>query len=146
MENSKLIHYLSENRQSELYLDYVNNFVTVKRFAEHYGLSIDGANLVINQGRELQKPIELQITKREFLSYYFESGLKKERDSIKDCLMDELINSLVIKDTFSINTVEIFDGYDHGNIQLSYCVDSFDIDNSLLLADIGRPFTLELID
>jgi len=146
MENIKLIQYLKENRQIELYLDYVNNFGTVERFAEHYGLSKDGANLIINQGRELNKPIKLQITKREFLDYYFNGGLGSDNQCIKDCLMDELINSLVIKDTFSINTVEIFEGYEHGNILLCYCVDSFGMDDILLLADIGRPFTLELID
>lgn len=146
MENTKLIQYLNENRQAELYLDYVNNFVTVERFAEHYGLSIDGANLIINQGKELQKPIKLQITKREFLDHYFNSGGSRENQCIKDCLIDELINSLVLNNSYSINTVEIFESYEHGNIVLSYCVDSFGMYDSLLLCDIGRPFTLELIE
>lgn len=146
MENTKLIQYLSENTQAELYLDYVNNFVTVERFAEHYGLSIDGANLIINQGRELQKPIELQITKREFLDCYFNSGGSKESKCIKDCLIDELINSLITYNRYSINTIDLFNEYNHDSIVLGYCVDSLGMDDSLLLGDIGRPFTLQLIE
>ena len=37
----------------ELYLDYVNNFLTIERFAEYYGMSVDYANHVIEVGRKL---------------------------------------------------------------------------------------------
>ena len=37
----------------ELYLDYVNNFLTVERFAEYYNMSVDYANHVIEIGRKL---------------------------------------------------------------------------------------------
>ena len=37
----------------ELYLDYVNNFLTVKRFAEHYNMSENYANHIIEVGRRL---------------------------------------------------------------------------------------------
>ena len=37
----------------EMYLDYVNNFISTKAFAEHYGLDIFEANIIINAGREL---------------------------------------------------------------------------------------------
>lgn len=35
----------------DLYLDYVNNFVTLSRFAEYYGLSDSEALKVINEGK-----------------------------------------------------------------------------------------------
>lgn len=37
----------------ELYLDYINNFLTVGRFAEYYGMSENYANHVIEIGRKL---------------------------------------------------------------------------------------------
>jgi hypothetical protein len=37
----------------EMYLDYVNNFLTVAGFAEHYGIDEFEANVIINAGREL---------------------------------------------------------------------------------------------
>lgn len=36
-----------------MYLDYVNNFLTVSSFAEYYGLTIKRANEIINLGREI---------------------------------------------------------------------------------------------
>lgn len=35
----------------EMYLDWVNNFISIERFAEHYGISVDLATLVIKEGR-----------------------------------------------------------------------------------------------
>jgi hypothetical protein len=37
----------------EMYLDYVNNFLTVKGFGDHYGLDEYEANVIINAGRKL---------------------------------------------------------------------------------------------
>ena len=37
----------------EMYLDYVNNFLSVSRFAEYYNISEDEANQVIKIGRML---------------------------------------------------------------------------------------------
>ncbi len=34
------------------YIDYVNNFLTVEKFAEHYGISPMMANQLINEMRE----------------------------------------------------------------------------------------------
>ena len=42
---------MTEERERELYLDYFNNFLTVERFADYYGLSIDGATDLINKQR-----------------------------------------------------------------------------------------------
>ena len=43
------------NRQKieGLYIDWVNNFLTVPRFAQHYGLTEAQAHRVINAGRTL---------------------------------------------------------------------------------------------
>jgi hypothetical protein len=35
----------------ELYLDYLNNYVTVDRFAEAYGMSVGAANELLEAGR-----------------------------------------------------------------------------------------------
>lgn len=36
-----------------MYLDWFNNFLTVPRFAEYYGISESLANTIITQGREV---------------------------------------------------------------------------------------------
>jgi len=38
-------------RHEHMYLDYVNNFVTVSAFAQYYGLTDDDALDVIDSGR-----------------------------------------------------------------------------------------------
>lgn len=38
-----------------LYLEYVNNFLTVERFAEFHGFSVEFANVLIEEGRRLIK-------------------------------------------------------------------------------------------
>ena len=40
-------------KKETMYLDYVNNFLTVERFAEYYNISIKEANNIINNGRIL---------------------------------------------------------------------------------------------
>ena len=37
----------------KLYLEYVNNFLTIERFAEYYGFTVIEAEKIINKGREL---------------------------------------------------------------------------------------------
>ena len=39
----------------EMYLDYVNNFLSVEAFSSHYGISVDLAILVIKEGRILHE-------------------------------------------------------------------------------------------
>jgi len=36
----------------EMYLNYVNKFLTVDRFAEWYGLEVEDANIIIEMGRK----------------------------------------------------------------------------------------------
>ena len=38
-----------------LYLSYVNDFLTVRKFAKHYSLSMGGAEKIINIGRTLNQ-------------------------------------------------------------------------------------------
>ena len=37
---------------ANLYLDYLNDFLTIERFAEYYDLSVTQATTLINLGRE----------------------------------------------------------------------------------------------
>ena len=41
---------MTEQNYIRLYLDYFNNFLTVRGFADYYGLSINEAHNVINIG------------------------------------------------------------------------------------------------
>lgn len=36
----------------KFYLDYLNNFLTVQAFADHYGVSVEFANKVIEEGKK----------------------------------------------------------------------------------------------
>ena len=44
---------LTADKCIELFLDYVNNFLTVQAFACWHGLTKQQANLIINKGRKL---------------------------------------------------------------------------------------------
>lgn len=46
------IRVIDRSEALQLYLDWFNNFLTVGRFAEYYGLNTTQANAVINLGRE----------------------------------------------------------------------------------------------
>jgi hypothetical protein len=36
-----------------MYLDWRNNFLTVERFAEYYGITLESANFIIDTGRSI---------------------------------------------------------------------------------------------
>jgi hypothetical protein len=36
------------------YLEWVNNYLTVEKIAEHHGISVEFANALINEGRDVQ--------------------------------------------------------------------------------------------
>lgn len=46
-----------DQRCIKLYLDYVNNFLTVQAFADHYDIDIQEANATIERGRELNNEL-----------------------------------------------------------------------------------------
>ena len=50
----KMTNYTIEKRR-ELYLDWVNNFLTVAYFAEYYDISESEAQEVINSGRKIHE-------------------------------------------------------------------------------------------
>ncbi len=43
---------ISPEKYQEMYLDWVNNFLTVPVFAEHYGITEEYANYIIDLGRK----------------------------------------------------------------------------------------------
>jgi len=61
-EAKKLISTIDERILASLYLDYVNNFLTVEKFAEHYRFTENHANNVINKGRRAH---EKQVRERK---------------------------------------------------------------------------------
>tara|TARA_B110000503_G_C6913532_1_gene315660 strand:- start:109 stop:282 length:174 start_codon:yes stop_codon:yes gene_type:complete len=36
----------------EFYLDYFNNYLTLKKLAEHHGLTVEHASLLVSMGKE----------------------------------------------------------------------------------------------
>ena len=48
----KIHNILNEEQLQTIYLDWVNNYLTVEVFAEHYGLTEYEAHDVIDFGRE----------------------------------------------------------------------------------------------
>ena len=44
-----------KNKLREMYLNWANNFLSVPKFAEHHGISVDKAQKVINLGRLLHE-------------------------------------------------------------------------------------------
>lgn len=48
-----------------LFLDWVNNFLTVPRFAEYYQISEEAALVVINEGREIHESLVKQIKSKK---------------------------------------------------------------------------------
>jgi hypothetical protein len=43
---------MDKQKELEMYRDWLNNFLTVSAFAEHYNISEDKAKQIIKQGRE----------------------------------------------------------------------------------------------
>ena len=39
----------------DMYLDYVNNFLTLEAFAEYYGINKTSARRIIKRGREINE-------------------------------------------------------------------------------------------
>lgn len=39
--------------EKEMYLDWFNNFLTIGKFAEHYGITVNRANEIINEQRSI---------------------------------------------------------------------------------------------
>ena len=44
---------MTELNPETIYLDYLNNFMTVEKLAEHYGLTVAEAMVLIDRGRKI---------------------------------------------------------------------------------------------
>ena len=44
---------MTNKQKIEMYLDWVNNFLTIECFAEYYEIEEDTARAIINEGREI---------------------------------------------------------------------------------------------
>ena len=64
---------------TSMYLDYVNNFLTVDAFAQYYYLPIDEARQVIEQGREIQDKLQAQALMQELYTTKKVTGLIANR-------------------------------------------------------------------
>jgi len=64
---------------SSMYLDYVNNFLTVDAFAQYYYLPIDEARQVIEQGREIQDKLQAQSLMQDLYTTKKVTGLIANR-------------------------------------------------------------------
>ena len=47
-----MLNILTADQKEKMYLDYFNNYLTVEKFAEHYGIGEILATDIIFQGRE----------------------------------------------------------------------------------------------
>lgn len=50
-----LIEMYVQKKYEKMYLDYVNNFLTVEKFAEHYNMTVERAKEIINIGRNFHE-------------------------------------------------------------------------------------------
>jgi hypothetical protein len=48
---------IEQRKLESIYLDWVNNFLTLERFAEVYGISKEDANTLIEIGRKLNEEL-----------------------------------------------------------------------------------------
>lgn len=69
------MQYLTETQQNEyadLYLDYVNNFLTVDYFAEYHGIQRGQALSLITYGRDCHE-LRVQANKARYKKQKFQS-------------------------------------------------------------------------
>lgn len=52
-QKGMIAHFLKESEVISMYIDYVNNYLTVKKFAEDKGFTTKVAEHIINIGRTL---------------------------------------------------------------------------------------------
>lgn len=50
-----LVEMYAKQKYTNMYLDYVNNFLTVEKFAEHYQITVEKAKTIINIGRNFHE-------------------------------------------------------------------------------------------
>ncbi len=48
---------MKHTQKAVIYLDYLNNFLTVEKFASHYNITIDEANKLIEEGKIIHEKV-----------------------------------------------------------------------------------------
>lgn len=104
-------------KTQEMYLDWVNNFLTVERFAQYHGISIDKANLIIEEGRTAYKNKTSKLHRKMFENIYdvacntrFRKSAMKELDKWtagKEVSWDGDRNIISIGKFFKVKLLEI---------------------------------------
>jgi hypothetical protein len=51
---------MKHKQKAVIYLDWVNNFISVEGFASYYGVTVEVANKLIEEGREIHENLAKQ--------------------------------------------------------------------------------------
>jgi hypothetical protein len=154
MNNLNLIKVLSagDNEIEKYYFIFKNDFLNVERFADEFGLCVDGANLIINQGRAInrKKPLELTITRKNFVNWFYVDITYKERADLMESIYNEVTESLLnYGETLGFTVEELFHSLDLSqteNIPISHVSGHNEIDADLQLFELDYNYTLTLKD
>ena len=107
-------YFLDDGYCVKMYLDWVNNFLTVPKFAEYYGISEDEANDVIIVGRYNH---ELKAKKAKADVDYIKSEvvkLSKISDQICDYAVTFKTDGIFYKELVSIVEAQVKIAYELG--------------------------------
>lgn len=90
--------------------------------------------------------MKLSITKNNFLDWYFESGQDSENLSIKEQVLNSILDQMYKVGFGSVSVQELFDNCNQDAIRLSFTEQSDDgeIDYDIELSDL-ESYTIELI-
>jgi flagellar motor component MotA len=82
----------------EIYLDWVNNFISLDKFADHYGLDEIDAHYIIDLGRKLNEEEAVKnYLKNELISEGYES---EEVNEFLDEHFQNLLSKIENKENF----------------------------------------------
>lgn len=103
--------FLKESELIALYYDYLNNFLMLTTFAEHYLYPVDSAKYIVNKGREL---CDAQSSKEDEDRVEVEQTHNKLREILRsynnpewgDCIVDEICFLFGYPTTTDINPEE----------------------------------------
>lgn len=99
----------------KMYLDYLNNFLTVESFSEYYGISEDFAvELIIESKRILEQEKKLEDKKREIIP-----DLDRLRCFVYDCIesyeeKDVEPKSYIINDIEMKSLIRVLKSFEKG--------------------------------
>lgn len=103
-----------ENRFKEIYLDWLNNYLTIEAIAESYDMEVWQMSLVISKGRHLhEKDVEKTVEKKQSIKFY-----KNIKDYANQNNMTRQTASIKIKE-WKTNLVEIPKAFKYAEINES---------------------------